>query len=165
MDRTLAHIPSSYGKLVYLASLRNPNSTGRYEHFGLAEHPNNADANRALRRSHESIFQEWVNYSLEQKKTDLELYICTIEQVERTELLDAWLRLTPYKNWFPQPFRDPNGRSMFRTSKPFWDSSGTCTASLSLIQPHSGPHHLSQYFDFLRVFKVPARQMRRSVRL
>ena len=105
-DRTLAHIPSSYGKLVYLASLRNPD-TGRYEHFGLAPHPNNADANRALRRSHESIFQEWVNYSLEQKKTDLELYVTTIEQVDRTELLDAWLRLTPYKNLVPAAIQGP----------------------------------------------------------
>lgn len=105
-QRTLAHIPSSYGKLVYLASLRNPD-TGRYEHFGLAQHPNNADANRALRRSHESIFQTWVNCSLEQKKTDLELYISTIEQVEKEELLDAWLRLTPYKNLVPAAIQGP----------------------------------------------------------
>jgi hypothetical protein len=103
---TLAHIPSSYGKLVYLASLRNPD-TGRYEHFGLAQHPNNADANRALRRSHENIFQTWVNYSLAQKKIDLELYISTIEQVEKAELLDAWLRLTPYKNLVPGAIQGP----------------------------------------------------------
>jgi hypothetical protein len=105
-ERTLMHIPSSYGKLVYLASLRNPD-TGRYEHFGLAQHPNNTDANRALRRSHESIFQQWVSCSLEQKKTDLELYISTIEAVERSELLDAWLRLTPYKNLVPAAIQGP----------------------------------------------------------
>src|SRR5579859_4315939 len=92
-QRTLSHIPSSYGRLVYLASLRNPD-TGRYEHYGLTLNPNNSDANRALRRSHEAIFQEWVSYSLEQKKTDLELYVLTIEQVEKSELIDAWLRLT-----------------------------------------------------------------------
>jgi hypothetical protein len=105
-EGTLMHIPSSYGKLVYLASLRNPD-TGRYEHFGLAQHPNNADANRALRRSHETTFQQWVNYSLEQKKTDLELYISTIDSVERSELLDAWLRLTPYKNLVPAAIQGP----------------------------------------------------------
>jgi len=105
-ERTLMHIPSSYGKLVYLASLRNPD-TGRYEHFGLAQHPNNADANRTLRRSHNAIFQEWVNYSLEQKKIDLEFYISTIEAVERAELLDAWLRLTPYKNLVPAAIQGP----------------------------------------------------------
>ena len=104
--RTLSHIPSAYGKLVYLASLRNPD-TGRYEHFGLSKHPNSADANRTLRRSHELVFQRWVNYSLEQKKTDLELYISTVEQIEKAELLDAWLRLTPYKNLVPAAIQGP----------------------------------------------------------
>lgn len=105
-QRTLSHIPSSYGRLVYLASLRNPD-TGRYEHYGLTLNPNNSDANRALRRSHEAIFQEWVSYSLEQKKTDLELYVLTIEQVEKSELIDAWLRLTPYKNLVPASIQGP----------------------------------------------------------
>lgn len=105
-QRALSHIPSSYGKLVYLASLRNPD-TGRYEHFGLSMYPNSADANRALRRSHETVFQRWVNYSLEQKKTDLELYISTVEQVEKAQLLDAWLRLTPYKNLVPGAIQGP----------------------------------------------------------
>jgi hypothetical protein len=106
-ERTLAHIPSSYGRLVYLANLRNPD-TGRYEHFGLTQNPtNSADANRALRRSHEATFHLWVNYSLEQKKADLELYISTIDSVSRSELLDAWLRLTPYKNLVPASIQGP----------------------------------------------------------
>ena len=33
-QHTLAHVPSAYGKLVYLASLRNTD-TGKYEHFGV----------------------------------------------------------------------------------------------------------------------------------
>lgn len=105
-QRTLSHIPSSYGKLVYLASLRNPD-TGRYEHFGLSLNPNNADANRALRRSHEFIFQDWVGCSLEQKKADLDLYISTIDSIAKGDLLDAWLRLTPYKNLVPASIQGP----------------------------------------------------------
>jgi hypothetical protein len=105
-QRTLSHIPSSYGKLVYLASLRNPD-TGRYEHYGLSLNPNNADANRALRRSHESIFQDWVASPLEQKKADLDLYISTIEPIAKSDLLDAWLRLTPYKNLVPASIQGP----------------------------------------------------------
>ena len=104
-QQTLAHVPSAYGKLVYLASLRNPD-TGRYEHFGLAGDPD-GEANRALRGSHELIFQDWVSYSLEQKKTDVELYISTIEQVDRADLIDAWLRLTPYKNLVPAAIQGP----------------------------------------------------------
>jgi hypothetical protein len=34
-DRTLAQIATTFGRIAYLASLRNENS-GRYEHFGLA---------------------------------------------------------------------------------------------------------------------------------
>jgi hypothetical protein len=105
-QRTLLHIPSSYGRLVYLASLRNPD-TGRYEHYGLSLNPNNADANRAVRQSHEAIFQEWVGYSLEHKKADLDLYITTIEEVDKTQLIDAWLRLTPYKNLVPASIQGP----------------------------------------------------------
>ncbi len=35
-QRTLAQIPTLFGRLVYLCSLREQN-TGRYEHFGLAQ--------------------------------------------------------------------------------------------------------------------------------
>ena len=105
-QRTLSHIPSSYGKLVYLASLRNPD-TGRYEHYGLSLNPNNADTNRALRRSHESIFQEWVASPLGEQKADLDLYISTIEPIAKADLVDAWLRLTPYKNLVPASIQGP----------------------------------------------------------
>jgi hypothetical protein len=105
-QRTLLHIPSAYGRLVYLASLRNPD-TGRYEHYGLSLNPNNADANRALRQSHDAIFQEWVSYSLEHKKADLDLYISTIDEIDKAQLIDAWLRLTPYRNLVPAGIQGP----------------------------------------------------------
>ena len=46
-------------------------------------------------------------YSLEQKKTDLDLYISTIESTAKDDLLDAWLRLTPYKNLVPASIQGP----------------------------------------------------------
>jgi hypothetical protein len=103
---TLSHIPSTYGQLVYLASLRNPD-TGHYEHFGLANHGSDLETSRIIRSSHEAIFQEWVSLSLERKKIEVELYISTIDQVDRTQLLDAWLRLTPYKNLVPGTIQGP----------------------------------------------------------
>src|SRR5581483_6736601 len=95
----LSHIETSYGRLVYLAGLRN-SDTGRYEHHGLVT-SSGGDANRALRQVHEAMFKEWVSYSLERKKADVELYIAGIERVDRADLIDAWLRLTPYKNLVP----------------------------------------------------------------
>jgi hypothetical protein len=105
--RDLSQIATSYGRLVYLAGLRNPD-TGRYEHYGSTTGSiSNLVASRTLKRIHETIFKEWVSYPLERKKADIELYIASIDQVERAELIDAWLRLTPYKNLVPASIRGP----------------------------------------------------------
>jgi hypothetical protein len=105
--RDLSQIDTSYGRLVYLAGLRNPD-TGRYEHYGsTAGTPSNLIASRTLKRIHENIFREWITYSLEIKKADIELYIASIDQVERVELIEAWLRLTPYKNLVPASIQGP----------------------------------------------------------
>src|SRR6185312_6641600 len=105
--RDLSLIETSYGRLVYLAGLRNPD-TGRYEHYGSNQaHAGILIASRGLKRVHETIFREWVSYPLERKKADIELYISGIGQVDRTELVDAWLRLTPYRNLVPASIRGP----------------------------------------------------------
>lgn len=103
--RDLMLIPTHYGRLVYLAGLRN-SDTGRYEHYG-TEASARPHANRLLKRIHEEIFNEWVSYPLERKKADLEVYITGIDLVDRTELIDAWLRLTPYKNLVPASIQGP----------------------------------------------------------
>ncbi len=103
----LSHIETSYGRLVYLAGLRNPD-TGRYEHYGaagIAGHE--ARVSRVLRQIHEQVFTEWIGFPLERKKADIELYISGIDQVDRVELIDAWLRLTPYKNLVPGSIQGP----------------------------------------------------------
>lgn len=105
-SRDLSHIGTSYGRLVYLAGLRNPD-TGRYEYYGSTGNSSGSDANRGLKRHHETIFRQWVSYPLEKKKADIELYIATIDQVDKAELIDAWLRLTPYKNLVPASIQGP----------------------------------------------------------
>jgi hypothetical protein len=104
--RDLTLIESSYGRLVYISSLRNPD-TGRYEHFGFTTSHSNLVASRTLKKIHETIFRDWVGFSLEKKKADIELYISGIVDVDRSELIDAWLRLTPYKNLVPASIPGP----------------------------------------------------------
>jgi hypothetical protein len=105
--RDLSRIETSYGRLVYLAALRNPD-TGRYEHYGFtAGSPSSLIASRNLKRIHETIFKDWVSYSLERKKADIELYISSIDHVDRAGLIDAWLRLTPYLNLVPAAVQGP----------------------------------------------------------
>ncbi|HZS56302.1 MAG TPA: hypothetical protein VFA65_17995 [Bryobacteraceae bacterium] len=106
--RDLSRIGTSYGRLVYLAGLRDPDS-GRYNHY--ASSPSDmAVANRSLRRVHELIFTEWVGYPLEKKMSDVERYIDGIDDLNRCELIDAWLRLTPYKNLVPASIQGPERR-------------------------------------------------------
>jgi hypothetical protein len=100
----LTQIETFYGRLVYLAGLRDPN-TGRYEHYGSTS--SRKTTNQTLKRTHEAIFRKWVNLPLEQKKADIELYMSTIEGVNCSELIDAWLRLTPYKNLVPASIQGP----------------------------------------------------------
>ena len=104
--RDLAHIESSYGRLIYLAGLLDPN-TGKYEHYGSTANSSGTEVNRLLKQDHEAIFREWVSYSLQKKKTDIELYIATIDEMGKAELIDAWLRLTPYKNLVPASIQGP----------------------------------------------------------
>jgi hypothetical protein len=105
--RSLSEIETSYGRLVYLAGLRNPD-TGRYEHFGGSDSLTHTLAtSRALRRVHESLFKEWIGFPLERKKADVERYIAGTGISDRVQLIDAWLRLTPYKNLVPASIQGP----------------------------------------------------------
>jgi hypothetical protein len=106
LNEELGHIPSSYGRLVYLAGLLDPN-TGRYNHYGLALESSERELNVLIRRAHESVFQDWVNLPLELKMADVELYIASLPDVDQVELVDAWLRLTPYKNLVPASIQGP----------------------------------------------------------
>jgi hypothetical protein len=100
---TLSQIPSVFGRLVYLASLRNANS-GRYEHHGLALVFGEDDANRALKKSHSRAFREWLTFNLEQQKADLELYLSALVENRRT-VLATWLELAPYLTLIPAAIR------------------------------------------------------------
>ena len=102
--RTLSQIPSSFGRLVYLASLRN-HITGKYDHHGLALVFGEREADRALRQSHISAMTEWLGYGLEEQKTDLNLYLSG-HMENRREVLQYWMRAQPYKSIMPAVMRD-----------------------------------------------------------
>jgi len=76
--RTLSQIPTVYGRLAYLASLRDQNS-GIYRHHGLAAMFGRDESSRALRESHEETFLEWLNMPMREKKLDLGRHFSGLE--------------------------------------------------------------------------------------
>lgn len=97
--RTLTQIPSTFGRLVYLCSLRDLN-TGRYLHFGLAQRYDDAGAEAALRTSHIEAFEEWLAFTLEEKKADVDLYLSALDG-DRQAIIGTWHLLKPYTNVLP----------------------------------------------------------------
>ena len=75
---TLSRIPTAYGRLTYLVSLRDPNS-GIYRHHGLAAVFGRDESIRALRESHDRAFREWLMLDLELKTADLQEYIAGLD--------------------------------------------------------------------------------------
>ena len=100
---TLSQIPSVFGRLVYVSSLRNPNN-GRYEHHGLALIFGEDDANKALKKSHLQLFEEWLTFSLEQQASDLDLYLAGLPD-PRATVIENWMKLAPYRNLIPASVR------------------------------------------------------------
>jgi len=71
---TISRIPTLFGRLIFLASLYNPD-TGRYHHPSLSDLVGGEDADRALRNSHQQVFQQWISSGLAEQKADLEEYL------------------------------------------------------------------------------------------
>ena len=103
---TLSQIPTVFGRLVYLSSLRNSN-TGSYEHHGFAQMYGDEESDHTLRQSHSEAFSKWVCFALEHQKADLDLYLSSLGANKRT-IIEAWLRLTPYRHLVPADARPPD---------------------------------------------------------
>lgn len=75
--QTLSQIPTVFGRLVYLASLRD-DATGRYVHDALTRLQGSDEADRTLCHSHQQIFSQWISSSLSDQKRDLDQYVMEI---------------------------------------------------------------------------------------
>jgi hypothetical protein len=72
--KTLYQVPTVFGRLALLASLRNT-ATGRYSHEELLRVLGPEETDRALCNSHHQIFSEWLKFSLAEQKADLDDYL------------------------------------------------------------------------------------------
>lgn len=72
--KTLQRIPTHFGRLVFLASLRDT-LTGRYAHPPLSQIVGREITDRTLCHSHHEIFAQWLSFSLSRQKADLDEYL------------------------------------------------------------------------------------------
>jgi hypothetical protein len=93
---TLLQIPTLFGRLVFLSSLRDL-ETGRYSHPSLADMPGGEDPDRTLRNSHQQVFQQWISSGLADQKADLDEYLSTAGGPRYA---------LPYRNLAPSSARD-----------------------------------------------------------
>lgn len=96
---TLSQIPTVFGRLVYLSSLRSP-VTGKYEHHGLALVFGEDEASRALRKGHVQAFDEWLCFNLEEQKADLDLFLSS-ELGNKRAVVETWLSVRTYRTFIP----------------------------------------------------------------
>src|SRR4051794_37060939 len=96
---TLSQIPTTFGRLVFLSTLRDAN-TGVYSHFGFAQRMGEEVADQTLRQSHLHCFSEWLAFGLEEQKADLDLYLSGIDSDKKT-ILETWTRTKPYRTLIP----------------------------------------------------------------
>jgi hypothetical protein len=96
---TLSSIPTVYGRMAYLASLRDPNS-GVYRHHGLGVAFGRDQSIRALQSSHTKVFREWLNLPLRRKSSDLVEYLEGLGD-PRGVVVRHWLRSRGYLTCIP----------------------------------------------------------------
>ena len=89
--KTLSRIPTYFGRLVLVASLRDP-LTGRYSHSPLNQLVGGEVTDRTLCHSHHEIFSEWLGFTLARQKADLDDYLAASQ---------ASLELAPYRDLVP----------------------------------------------------------------
>ena len=89
--KTLSRIPTQFGRLVFLSSLRDP-LTGRYSHPPLSQIVGGEITDRTLCHSHHQVFSQWLGFTLAQQKADLDEYL-----VASRSPLD----LVPYRDIVP----------------------------------------------------------------
>lgn len=101
---TLERIPTVFGRMQYLASLRDSN-TGDYRHFGLAQRFGEPEARAAIRDSHLKTFADWLAFNLEEQKNELQGYLDDLEGDKKT-IVENWIRLNSLRNCIPVETRE-----------------------------------------------------------
>jgi hypothetical protein len=98
-ERTLAGIPSEYGKLIYLASLRDL-ASGMYRHEGLEALYSAGSAQESLLHAHREVCGRIMEMSLARQERDL-LSCWQGFEADPRELVENWKESQAYRTLMP----------------------------------------------------------------
>jgi hypothetical protein len=96
---TLSRIPTVFGRLVYLASLRDPDS-GVYVHHGLKTIYGDKKSRQALAQRHQEVFRDWLNLPLVEKTEDLRSYVKALD--DPAAFLEHWTPGLLSRSYLPE---------------------------------------------------------------
>lgn len=99
-ENSLAAIPEAFGRLTYIASLRDL-STGKYEHSGLAAVYSPEAVQEALARCHEEIFEGILERPLQEQERHLRECLAGMREGLHTTARH-WRRLESYRVLMPE---------------------------------------------------------------
>ena len=101
---TISRIPSVFGRVFYLAGLRDTNS-GIYRHHGLSATFGRQESIDALAASHYRCFQEWLQMPLAAKHADLFEYFGPLEE-SAADIVKHWRNSRIYLTYMPDSATD-----------------------------------------------------------
>jgi len=99
---TILQVPTVFGRLVFLASLRDP-SSGRYRSGALDSLLGPEDTDRAIRHSHHQVFSQWLAFSLSEQKQDISQFL---NDPRRPAAGPAWRSVVTYRQLIPASARE-----------------------------------------------------------
>jgi len=103
-EMALERIPTVFGRIRHVASLRDAN-TGLYHHAGLAQRVGDEAADGILRKSHITLFAQWLCFNLSTQREEVQQYFSGIDGNQRS-IIVSWLTIEPYAAWVPAESRD-----------------------------------------------------------
>jgi hypothetical protein len=102
--KRVSEIPSTFGRLAYLASLRS-RETGRYNDYGLGRVLAEEEVDRELREAHQQVFADWLAFDLKSQSADLDLFLSSVEG-HRRQILAACAAQAPHDWLVPEAAAD-----------------------------------------------------------
>jgi hypothetical protein len=129
-SRTLAVIPSEFGRLYYVSSLKD-SANGRYQHDGLVEVYSEDSVQEALGQCHEELFTRILETPLPEQERDLRRCLDTADDRFWT-VVDTWRKDRSFQTMCPEGL--PNYLKDL-----FCSNLGTLLAIFSSQRVTSGP--------------------------